>query len=221
MAGVRRRRAPWLSCPPVSRRGVGWKADAVGPDIDRAVQQRRPPRSAGVVGQLLVDHADDHRVADVVVGRVGQAQAAEDLLSQLQYPHSGCVGLRARHETGDRALVHELVACRVGDREVEEHPRNSADRRSGSLREFCELGQGDLLEVAPRLTEHRVVDRVLGLEVRVERRRSHAHPLGKVAQGELGQALLLRELPGGLEDLRASSRTTFGYPITLRSNEHN
>ena len=114
----------------------------------------------------------------------------------------------------------QLVARRIGDREVEEHPRSSADRRSGSLREFGELGQGDLLVVAPRLTEHRVVDRVLGLEVGVERRRPHAHPLGKVAQGELGQALLLRELPGGLENLRASSLTAFGYPIALRHNYH-
>jgi hypothetical protein len=109
------------------------------------------------------------------------------------------------------------VACRVGDRIVEEHPRSSADRRSGSLWGFCEFGQGDLLVIAPRLSEHRIVDRELGLKVRVERRRSHAHPLGKISKGELGQALLLRKFPGGFEDLPASRLTTFGDPIALRN----
>jgi hypothetical protein len=84
--------------------------------------------------------------------------------------------------------------------------------------EFGELGQGDPLEVAPRLAEHRIVDRVLGLKVCVERRRSHAHPLGEVTKGELGQALLLGKLPCGLEDLRACGRTTFGCSITFRSD---
>ena len=192
------------------------KTGTVSPHIDRAVQQHRPPGATGVVGQLLVDQAADDRGRDVEVGRVGQAQVAEELASQLQHPHRGCIGIRARHETGDCALVHELVARRVGDHEVEEDARHSADRGSGSLREFWELGQGDLLVVTPRLAEHRVVDRMLGLEVGVERRRSHAHPLGKVAQGECGQALLLREFPGGFENLRTSCLTAFGDPIAPR-----
>jgi hypothetical protein len=57
---------------------------------------------------------------------------------------------------------------------------------------------------------------VLGRKVAIERRRAHAHPLGKVAQGEVGQALLLRKYPSGLEDLRACSLTAFGDPITPR-----
>jgi hypothetical protein len=81
-------------------------------------------------------------------------------------------------------LVHQLVACGVGDREVEEHPAGSADHGSGSLRQCRELGQGDLLEVAPRLAEHRIIDGVLGLKVAVQRRGTHPHPFGEVAQGD-------------------------------------
>jgi hypothetical protein len=197
------------------------KADTIGPDVHRAVQHRRPPRATGVVGQLLVDHADDHRLPDVVVGLVRQTQVAKDLVSQLIHPHSGRVRLRAGLETGYRAQVHELMARRVGDCEVEENARHSANRRTGNLWEVGDLGEGDLLEVATRLTEHRVVDRVLGLEVAVERRRPHAHPLGKVAQGELDEAFLLRELPRRVKDLRTSRLTAFGYSIALRNNYHN
>jgi hypothetical protein len=140
------------------------------------------------------------------------------LFSQLEYPNRGCIGTRARLEAGDRALVHELVAWRVGDREVEEHTRNPADRCPGTLREFCQLGQGDLFVVTPRLAEHCVVDGVLGREVRVKRRRSHPHPLSKVAQCELNQAVFLRQLPSGFKNLSTCCLTTFGHPITLRNN---
>jgi hypothetical protein len=87
----------------------------------------------------------------------------------------------------DRALVHELVARGVGDREVEEHARGSASRHPWSIGEFGDLGPRNLLVVAPRLTEHRVVDRVLRLEVGIERGCSHAHSVRDVAKGELGQ----------------------------------
>jgi hypothetical protein len=84
--------------------------------------------------------------------------------------------------------------------------------------EVCELGQGNPLVVAPRLAEHCVVDCVLGLEVRVERRRSHAHSLGQVAQGELGQTVLSRELPPGRTNLRVSCLAAFGSPIAFRNS---
>jgi hypothetical protein len=49
-------------------------ADTISPDVDRAVEQRRPPGAAGVVGQLLVDHAVDDRGPDIEVGLVGYAK---------------------------------------------------------------------------------------------------------------------------------------------------
>jgi hypothetical protein len=115
-----------LGPPPTLRRRVWGNADTVGPDVDGAVQEHRPPRSAGVVGQLLVDQAADQGDPDVELDGVTQADVPEELSSSLQDPDRGRIGLRARLEAGNRSLVQELVASRVGDREVEEHPRDSA-----------------------------------------------------------------------------------------------
>jgi hypothetical protein len=73
----------------------------------------RPSRATGVVGLLLVDHAGDHRLPDVVVGRVGQTQIAEELVSQLQHSDGGGVRLRAGLETGKCALIRELMLSAV------------------------------------------------------------------------------------------------------------
>ena len=48
-----------------------------------------------------------------------------------------------------------------------------------------------------RLREHRVQDRVLGLEVRVERWRRDARPARELAQGQGPQPVLAHQLPRG------------------------
>ena len=69
------------------------------------------------------------------------------MISQLNHADSRGVGLRARLEPGNRALIHELVARGVGNREVEEHPRGPADHRSGSLREIEELSYKEIARI--------------------------------------------------------------------------
>ena len=75
---------------------------------------------------------------------------------------------------------------------------------------------GLLQEIPPGLLEHRVVDRVLGGEVRVQRGLLHADPDRNVAQGQPGDAALARRVPGRLEDLPPRRLTPFGLPITIR-----
>jgi len=78
------------------------------------------------------------------------------------------------------------------------------------------LGPGELFVVAPPLAEHRVIDGVLGLDVGVERRSPHPHPRRDIPQRELGQPLLLRQLPGHVDDLPTCGLTAFGCPIANR-----
>ena len=56
-------------------------------------------------------------------------------------------------------------------------------------------------ELTLAVGEHRVVDRLLGVEVRVEARRPHAHPPGELPQRQRGQPVLVAQDPRGLEDL--------------------
>ena len=80
------------------------------------------------------------------------------------------------------------------------------------------LGVADLLHATEQflvaLLEHRVVDRVLGVEVGVERLCAHPDSLAEVAQRQLAQALLAHELPGRFEDLGAGGVAALGPAVT-------
>src|SRR5204863_260837 len=72
----------------------------------------------------------------------------------------------------------------------------------------------------PGLLEHRVVDGLLGGEVRVQRGLLHAHPGRDVAQRQPGDAGLVRGVPGRVEDLPPDRLMAFGSPITIRFYYH-
>jgi 2-polyprenyl-6-methoxyphenol hydroxylase-like FAD-dependent oxidoreductase len=73
---------------------------------------------------------------------------------------------------------------------------------------------------APRLPEHRVINSVLGREVRVQRGWLHADPGRDLAQRHTDQAAFVRDLPRHRENLPPCSLTTFGLPITIRYTNH-
>ena len=108
----------------------------------------------------------------------------------------------------------------VGDRVVEVVQRDRGQPGPGARGKVRALAAGLLQEVPPGLLEHRVVDRVLGSEVRVQRGLLHADPHGDVAQGQAGHAALVGRVPGRLEDLPPGCLTTFGLPIAFRRNYH-
>jgi hypothetical protein len=81
-------------------------------------------------------------------------------------------------------------------------------------------GHGEASVVLDELTEalgvHGVVDRVLRVEVGVERGRLHADPLGDPAQRHAGQALTAGEVPRHLDDLGLGGFVSFGTSIAYR-----
>ena len=85
----------------------------------------------------------------------------------------------------------------------------------------CDVGVADGLHAAEQflvsLLEHRVVDRVLGVEVGVERFRAHPDALAQVSQRELAQALFADELPRGFEDLGSGRVPAFGPAVASRA----
>ena len=66
------------------------------------------------------------------------------------------------------------------------------------------------------LEEHRVVDLVLGGEVRIDRLRPHADPLAEVAHRQPGETVLADDLPARLDDLPLCFLTAFGSPVAVR-----
>src|SRR6185369_9543538 len=99
-----------------------------------------------------------------------------------------------------------------------------ADEHAGARLEVAQRVAGRLdralalEELLRALGEHRVVDRVLRVEVRVQRRGLHPHPAGQVAERQGGQTLVPYEVPGGGEDLGPGGLTPFGPPISLWSS---
>ena len=92
-------RAPRLDAPLLLCTGVRWKADALGPDVDRAIQQCStigvPPGSLASCWLImpLIMAAKMSTVTGLCDPKV-----AEGLACQLQDSDRGCVRLGARHE---------------------------------------------------------------------------------------------------------------------------
>ena len=108
---------------------------------------------------------------------------------------ASCVRLRRGHEAGDVALEEQLVACWILEGEGDERADALLQRGAGVTRvaELVEPVEQLLVAVG----EHRVVQRVLGVEVLVERRLAHPHLAGEGVQRDPGDPVFSSELPGG------------------------
>ena len=102
------------------------------------------------------------------------------------------VGLFGRLETGDRSPKHQLRVRGMGERPPNEGLRTGEQLggRVVGVRHPL-LGSGDnLTRERPAAPENGVVQRVLGVEIHIQRRRSHTYPAGDLAEAETARALL-------------------------------
>ena len=76
-------------------------------------------------------------------------------------------------------------------------PAEGSNPGIGGEFERVEAGEESTVAVG----EHRVVERVLRVEVRVQRRLAHPHLAGEAVQGDAGHAFLARQLPRRGDDL--------------------
>ena len=173
--------------------------------------------AARVVRQLLVDQAAEDGEQDLDLAAVGDADRRESL----------DVHVRPRGRTAHtpRRTARTRGSSAGSSAGSAPGPRPRSRRRLQRLlatpapaaQPATSVAPGiELVVGAPRLAEHRVVDRVLRREVRVQRRRLHPDAVGDVAQGQGGQALLPRHGPGGFQDLQPRRLTAFGLPIASR-----
>ena len=195
---------------------VGRDAQVVGEHVDRALKQSAPAVAARVVGELGVDETSDQRHVEVDVLLTLDAVDGEGGAQPLEHSHGWGVRLRTWLETGDGALIHQLVTSQVADREVEEGAGEELQCPPPSPRRFAKGAVHHPLAVGPRIAEHRIVDAVLRLEVGVERRGAHSHSVRNVTKGDLGQPAVMGDVPGSIEDLAPGSLTTFGDSVTSR-----
>jgi hypothetical protein len=112
------------------------------------------------------------------------------------------------------------VPRQVGDREIEV-VLGHGDQPGAGFGGQAVVRVPRAIEVGlPGLLEHRVVDGLLGGEMRVQRGLLHAYPAGDVTQGQPGDAGLVRGIPGRVENLPPDSLMAFGSPITIRFYYH-
>ena len=101
--------------------------------------------------------------------------------------------LRRRFEAGDRAFHQQLIPHRVGHAE----PVNTRIRpRSVWRGSLAWAGGQGLGQVPGRFGVHRVIHRVLGPEVGVQRGRAHAHLSGDLPQRDRSQPVAAGQVPG-------------------------
>jgi hypothetical protein len=112
------------------------------------------------------------------------------------------------------------VSWQVGDCEVEVVLGHGDQAGAGLGRQAASRTPRVIQVGLPGLLEHRVVDGLLGGEVRVQRGLLHAHPGSDVAQRQPGDAGLVRGVPGRVEDLPPDRLMTFGSPIAIRFYYH-
>ena len=108
----------------------------------------------------------------------------------------------------------------VGDGEIEVVLGDGDQPGAGLGGQGLDRVRRAIEEGLPGLLEHRVVDGLLGGEVRVQRGLLHAYPGGDVAQRQPGDAGLVRGVPGRVENLPPDCLMTFGSPITIRFYYH-
>ena len=144
--------------------------------------------------------------------RIGEAHTDQTGTRRLEAFDRDREGLARWLEARDRSLEQQLIAHRVfrAERDEESHAGlQVVERLAGEVETRLTFD-----EVVCTLGKHRVVDRMLRVEVRVERGRLHADTLREVAQGQGGQALGAHQLPRRIEDLRFGCLMAFGSSIT-------
>ena len=110
------------------------------------------------------------------------------------------VRLRRRGEAGNVALEEQLAPRRILERERDERTQELLERRAGISGELQRFEPLEQLPVA--VGEHRVVQRVLRVEVLVEGRLAHPDLAGQGMQRDPGDAVLPSELPRRSDDRR-------------------
>ena len=158
--------------------------DLVAVHVDDSGQLAPPTLAAGIVGVLLVDQPGEQRRPEIEVGLLPDALRAHRVAHPLVRVDRRGVRALAGLEVRDHPLVNELVAGQIRGCVVEE--------RLGLQQQCLARSRGRLQlvepvrQLQPRLGEHRVVDGVLRLEVRVQGGRAHADPVRHLAKGERG-----------------------------------
>ncbi len=117
------------------------------------------------------------------------------------------VGLRCRCESRDVALEEQLASRGFLEREVDECMQELLQRLAPIGRQLD--GVETLEELPVAVSEHRVVQGMLRVEVLVERRLAHAHLARQPPKRDTGDAVRSSELPSGVDDLRGSGEATF------------
>ena len=108
------------------------------------------------------------------------------------------VRLRGRLEPRNRALEEQQAAGGVLERELHERAH---ERLHCSTRASWQLQRLESLEQpAVAVGEHRVEQRVLRIEVGVERRLAHADLAGERMERDTADAVGAGQLPGGFDD---------------------
>ena len=137
-----------------------------------------PPVTVRVVADLGIDESGDHGDDAVDVCLILDAGGAQD---REHAPHDGfgqAVGLGGRLEPWNRALEEQAATRRVGERELDERPQDALHRSPGAF------GQRNVVQMCKQLAvavgEHGVIQRVLGPEVRVQRRLADPDLTGEV-----------------------------------------
>src|SRR5258708_35776086 len=92
----------------------------------------------------------------------------------------------------------------VRQSEVDEGGCNEQQRLTRRFRYRGLEVETDLEILRPGLAEHRVVDRVLRREVRVQRRRLHTYPRRDLSESHGRQTVALGDLPRSIDDLPPS-----------------
>ncbi len=174
--------------------------DAGEEHLDDPAGLAEPAITVRVVEHLLVGEAGDDAGEDVGRRHVGDADRSEPQSTDLAEREYELARLGRRLETGDRALEHQLMADRILGRETHAELDELHQRLARIVGR--RLRGGRLEQVLEPVDEHGVVQRELGVEVRVERRLAQVDAVGEIAQRDRGQTVATGQFPGFGHDPR-------------------
>jgi hypothetical protein len=157
-----------------------------------------PTVAARVVAQLGLHQTGDDGDDAVDVTLLRDACPVDQLDGAAEHFFGECVRLQGGDEAWEVALEEQFVSCWVLEAESDERTHPFLQRGAGVTR------VGELIEPVEQLLvavgEHRVVQRVLRVEVFVQRRLAHPHLAGQGVQRNPGDPMLARESPGAGDD---------------------
>jgi hypothetical protein len=170
-----------------------------------------PSIATWIVRDLLVRQPGNESREQIDVALLLRAGSAEPFGHEFDEPVRGFHRGRRWFEAGDRALEEQLMPNRVLARETDE-VLHYADQFFASVRKWF-ARRTQIEQLLLTVEEHQVVEIELRLEVRVQRRLLEVHALGKVAQGNAGEAIAAGQRPRFLDDPGAFGRMTPAAPI--------